>query len=770
MKRRLLQLGILFVLIFLVFLSFSSLMPIIKPEPGVAKTKFSTYRALQQVEALSQHPHAVGTEVHNKVRNYIVSAFQNLGLEVHTQSDYTVSDFGVLTRPVNIVTQIKGSHPQLGSDLLVLAHYDSAPHSSYGASDDASGVAAILESVRALKAKGFSPKNNIVICITDAEEIGLIGAKLFAQKHPWVQNVGLVLNFEARGTSGPSMMILETNHGNAQLIKHFAEADVDYPEASSLMYEVYKRMPNDTDATVFRVEKDIPSLFFAFIDNHFFYHTAKDVTANLDPNSLAHQGSYLMGLLPYLGQADLADLQTESEQIYFNFPILKLVHYNYSWIYPLAILAWLIGLSLIIWGFRTQQITTGQIFKAVTISFFGVLLAVALGYFGWQAVLHFNPQYLEIEQGFPYNGHMYIGAFVMLAIALQWIVLYFGKRWCGKIGILLGPLCVWLLLITALAIAFKGASYFVIPVLFLELSIALRLWGWRYLQWVHLILAIPMIFLLGTLVLSLPVALGMKITFASLAFLTLIFGMLWPTFINFKGKLVWSLIFVLAGIVFFISAQRNSTFTAEHPKPNSLVYMLDKTQQKAQWTTYDHILDEWTKQAISGQESDSIMTIGASKYGSQFTYADSAPTKAIPGVKIWVKTDTLIQTEQIRYKLNIVAERKLNELLIYSDSKSEMKILKANQILLKNLHNRSTKIRKTTARDTRLLTYIPVDKDTLRLSFKVPINVQPQIDFYGMSNDLLSNPWLKIQPRTPQMMPRPFVINDAIITKQSLQL
>src|SRR5690606_24910060 len=102
--------------------------------------------------------------------------------------------------------------------LLLLAHYDSNPHSSLGASDDGSGVATILEGVRAFLSQGKVPKNDIIILFSDAEELGLNGADLFVNKHPWAKDVGLALNFEARGSGGPSYMLIETNGGNANLI------------------------------------------------------------------------------------------------------------------------------------------------------------------------------------------------------------------------------------------------------------------------------------------------------------------------------------------------------------------------------------------------------------------------------------------------------------------------------------------------------------------------------------------------------------------------
>ena len=98
-------------------------------------------------------------------------------------------------------------------------------------------------------------------------------------------------------------MIVETNHGNSGLIKAFEAADIEYPVASSLMYSIYKMLPNDTDSTILREEGDIDGYFFAFIDDHFDYHTANDKVDNLDENTLQHQGEYLLPMLNYLADA-----------------------------------------------------------------------------------------------------------------------------------------------------------------------------------------------------------------------------------------------------------------------------------------------------------------------------------------------------------------------------------------------------------------------------------------------------------------------------------
>jgi hypothetical protein len=84
-------------------------------------------------------------------------------------------------------------------------------------------------------------------------------------------------------------MLIETNKGNASMIENFARADPPYPVATSLSYSIYKLLPNDTDLTVFREVGDIEGFNFAFIDDHFDYHTAIDNYERLDRTTLEHQ-------------------------------------------------------------------------------------------------------------------------------------------------------------------------------------------------------------------------------------------------------------------------------------------------------------------------------------------------------------------------------------------------------------------------------------------------------------------------------------------------
>ena len=179
MNSRLTGLIAFLIIIVAVWLNFNFDQPQYEADDNISLTKFSTARAFVHVEAIAKEPHYLGSPTHNQVRNYIVDELQELGLEVQTQEGYNLNKRGALARPQNIIARIEGSGD--GYALVLMTHYDSAMHSSYGASDAGSGVATILEGIRAFLESKASHKNDIILLFTDGEELGLHGAQLFVK-------------------------------------------------------------------------------------------------------------------------------------------------------------------------------------------------------------------------------------------------------------------------------------------------------------------------------------------------------------------------------------------------------------------------------------------------------------------------------------------------------------------------------------------------------------------------------------------------------------
>src|SRR4029453_3592711 len=112
-----------------------------------------------------------------------------------------------------------------------------------GAADDMAGVAAILEIARILRTE-LPPRNPVIFLLSDDEEPGLLGAEAFVTQHPWVTQVGLVINLEANGTHGESLLF-ETTQNNAWLVETFA-AHAPRMAASSVFDTIYTFLPFNT--------------------------------------------------------------------------------------------------------------------------------------------------------------------------------------------------------------------------------------------------------------------------------------------------------------------------------------------------------------------------------------------------------------------------------------------------------------------------------------------------------------------------------------------
>jgi hypothetical protein len=622
-------------------------MPGYKSDLAKGISDFSTDRALVHVKNISKAPHAVGFPAHKAVREYLLAELQKMGLETSLQEGYTAGDWGNLSKATNILTRIKGSGK--GKALLLLSHYDSGPHSSLGASDAGSGVATILEGVRAFLSQGKTPENDIIILFTDAEELGLNGADLFVNEHPWAKEVGLVLNFEARGSGGPGYMLIETNRGNGTLIKEFITANPQFPVANSLAYSIYKMLPNDTDLTVFREDRDIDGFNFAFIDDHFDYHTVRDNYERLDRTTLAHQGSYLMPLLGYFSQADLNDLKSPNDFIYFNVPFFKMVSYPFEWILPMLVLAVLLFVALLIYGLSKKLLDAKEMAKG----FLPLLLALGInglvGFYSWEVLQWLYPPYKDILHGFTYNGYTYITAFVLFSTGICFWS-YSKFRRVKTVNLLVAPLVLWLVICTAAAVYLQGASFIIFPVFAFMASFFVVMHQKEMKPFLLFFLTLPALWIFAPLVKMFPVGLGLKMLIASTLLTTLIFVLLLPVVGQYVKKGLLAFICFVLFLGFMVSAHLNSDFTKDTPKPSSLLYVLNADTNTAQWASYDQFLTKWNENYLRADpkspDTASEPTL-SSKYGSGFTHRAAAPLKAILPPLIEKTRDTVIGKERL---------------------------------------------------------------------------------------------------------------------------
>lgn len=746
----------LILLFIAVYWSFKSLMPVYKANEDVSTVSFSTDRALEHVKELSKEPHTVGFPGHERVKSYIISELKKMGLETTTQEGYTAGDWGNLSKATNILARIKGTSNRKA--LLLLSHYDSSPHSSYGASDAGSGVASILEGVRAFLSENKAPKNDIIILITDAEELGLNGADLFVKNHSWAKNVGLALNFEARGSGGPSYMLIETNRGNGTLIKEFTKANPKYPVANSLAYSIYKMLPNDTDLTVFREDGDIEGFNFAFIDDHFDYHTALDTYERLDRNTLAHQGSYLMPLLTYFSDADLDNLKSLNDYVYFNMPFFKLVSYPFEWIWPMFGFAVLVFVLLLFSGFKKKKLNVNAILRGFIPVLVTLIVNGVVGYFCWNIITWWYPGFKDILHGFTYNGHTYIIVYVMFSLFVCFYT-YNKFRKTNTPNLLVAPIFIWLLICGLVAAYLKGAAFFIVPLFGLLAAFLVTINQEKPNPFLMVFLALPAVLIYSPFINMFPVGLGLKMMVAATVFTTLLFFLALPFFgqLKTKGRLAYLFLFLF--FAFGITSHIQSNFNEERPKPSSLLYVFNADTDSTQWATYDNVLIDWNRQFIGENKRVPNTETISSKYRTNLSYVADAPKKNIQPPYIDTVIDTIIGDNRM-IELCITPKRDVNRLEVFTNP-IDIKSAKVNRIELSSYFLEK--------RRSKLVTHYITNNDFTELQLEFPKDSILELTLYEASNNLLTHSEFSIPERPKNSIPMPFVLNDAILTIKTLR-
>ncbi|HEX6292618.1 MAG TPA: M20/M25/M40 family metallo-hydrolase [Herpetosiphonaceae bacterium] len=512
-----------------------------------APTEFSAARALQHLEIIAQHPRPVGSAENTKAREYIAAELTKQGLQPEFQT-------ATVTRTLrngqessatieNVMARLEGTGG--GNNAVMIAgHYDSVQRGP-GASDDMSAIAAMLETLRALRV-GQAPANDVIFLFTDGEERGLLGAKAFVEEHPWADDVNVVMNFEARGTTGPSYMF-ETSDNNGWLISQFAKSP--YPVGYSFTYDIYQLLPNDTDLTMFR-QANMPGFGFAFIDGFVHYHMPTDSVANLNPRTLQHHGSYMLGLARQLANTSL-DNTSAPNRTYFNI-LGFVVHYSQALNLPLMILTAILFVGVIVLGFRRGRLTIRGVIGGFFI-FLLVLIASLLGVYALSfLLLLMNAQPINMLNGATYNWQYFTISYIALALAITSALYVWLRRRVLLNNLIVGAWLWWLIVLVATTFALPGTSYlFTWPLIFGLIALAVKFTARdedapRVTLLLVLLPAISGLLLLTPLIRGLFVALFLPLYVPVLFFVVLLFGLLLPHLMLMTSRSRWVLPIVSA--------------------------------------------------------------------------------------------------------------------------------------------------------------------------------------------------------------------------------
>jgi len=274
------------------------------PAPRPAQSPahvFAAGRAMVDVRVIAAKPHPGTSPEDAAVRAYLVQRMRAMGLEAYeTPVAGGAEAMATFARwsgqaPAslalhNVIGILPGKDRTLPA-VALMAHHDTV-WGSPGAADDTTGIASLLEVVRAVKAGGRAPRDLIVL-ITDGEEMGLDGARQFFTADPLHRRVGALINVEARGGGGRTTLF-ETSANNGAAIALAAGA-VRRPAGSSLAVFIYKVLPNDTDLSM-ALGLPYTAYNYAFIGRPWLYHSPKATPDALDQGSLQDMGGQVLDL------------------------------------------------------------------------------------------------------------------------------------------------------------------------------------------------------------------------------------------------------------------------------------------------------------------------------------------------------------------------------------------------------------------------------------------------------------------------------------------
>jgi len=595
--------ALLAVIVLAAFLSIRALAPPKVVPAGAPAEEFSAERAYGLLKEIAVKPHALGTLEHDAVRDVICRMWRDLGLgpEIQKGMYFNGKDHWA-ARVENILVRLPGIRPTPGETLMLAAHYDSV-QAAPGAADDGAAVVTLLETARAIQA-GPPLAGDVIFLITDGEEDGSLGAQVFQADHPWAKEVGLVLNFEARGTNGPSLMF-QSSPGNRALISALAASP--HPRAYSMGAMAYRSMPNNSDLGVW-LDEGIQGLNFAWIGRPYDYHSSGDNLTRLDLRSLQHHGSYALALTRHFANEGIPD-PSSGDAVHFSLLGDVFVRYDRPTAYAfLGLILILLILAGVIAGKR-GFLRAGGVFRGVVYMLAAMILSGGLGYGFLTLVRAAHGAWLPMGPWRYSPG--YLLAVVMLAAGVTGLLHALLRGRTSAFGAAFGAAVFWLVIAAAVTVFAFDAGYVGV---FPALSLAMGVLAWALsagkkdenpgpLLWVSLLTAAGVVLIAVPLILLLFQAMFLSpLVAAILAVLTAaMVAAMTPGVEICRRGMGWGLPAIFLALCLIMTGISAVTvrYTREIPRPLSLQYLQDYDGGRASWVTLVKPVDPWIE-AVDG--------------------------------------------------------------------------------------------------------------------------------------------------------------------------
>ena len=708
---------------------------------------FSSGRAMKHLRAIAAAPHPIGSQAHANVREYIHGVLDEAGLQPEYQKATVIKELSgetVVADVQNIVARLPGTDP--ASDAIVLAaHYDSVPNSP-GASDDGSGVVILLETLRALRV-GPPLKKSVIFLFTDGEEIGLLGSKAFVDHHRWARHVELVLNFEARGSSGPVFMF-ETSGNNKRLIDGFARV-APHPFASSLMYTTYKLLPNDTDLSTFR-QAGMSGMNFAFIDGVSRYHTPSDNLSTIDERSIQHGGSYALAVTK-LFAVQQPDSRGSGNVVYFDVWGKLFFSYARSWTFPLLLVLLILYGAIVVIGRRKALIT----FRSVALGFISFVLSLIVAALAatllWWCVVKWHRGYAPLT-----STRIFVLSLVLLSLAVASAVFL---RFSGRnsiYGLSLGALLGWLIAALATGFFLPGASYLFIWSLFfglVALGLVLLLPVTKQSSWQSLAIlclgSLPGLVLMTGTTYDIFLGIGLSVPAILVVFTILILGLFVPFLTHVPPRLKWHVpaITLLVSLALLIAGSIAPAYGDNFPRSDSVAYEFRSDSGESFWISHDRELDEWTSQFFTQRDGAEIETSPLFP-AHRVMLSGKAPPLNLPSAQLNVVEDRVINGPRVT-RLRLVPPTGARVLNVQAEPSTRVMSVTVNGDQLRY----DAQTRGPGPHRGWELSYFAVPPDGFELTFETLPGAPLRVTISAFSDGLPTSAQAPVRPRPARLMP-----------------
>lgn len=629
---------------------------------------FSAQRAFTYLQQIARAPHSVGTEEHARVANYIINTCKQLGLTVETQNTTKVESRQntlVAININNIIAYRKGTKP--GKAILNIAHYDSQPNTP-GAADDGIGVAAMLETARAIKS--LAPvQNDIMFLFTDGEEQGLFGAKSFVEENPLVKNVSIAMNWDFRGNTGVAVTY-ETSANNGWIMREYAKG-VKYPYANSMAFEISKRLPNFVDFKHFK-KAGVTGFTSGMIDGFTSYHSMTDNLENVDQRSLQQVGDNMLGMVKRLGNRDLQNSKGPNAS-YFNVFGFWFIYYPASLNLLFIIITTLLFSALLYIGFSKRKIKISGFLVSIIALPVTIVITYFVSAFILKRIIRHYPSYTHFDENNSYNSTWYFLSMTFVALFIfSFIYQYIVKRW-GQLSSFAGILFIGIAVMWAIYFFAPSASWLLfIPLLFLLAGYSFSLINQRHniennlrypiLSFISVVPGI-LLFVPLTYLLFVSFGLGTSMPFVSVL-IVFIAALTYPVLSNVLKNYRWLLSLAsMAGIIFLlVRAHVNSGYDQKHPLQASIRYKLNISDSTAWWISDFKTTDKFTQKFFPDKKTDTI-------YKNKNTLIHTAPVFSFnPPVAIVQKDTSYQDTRELTLLCNTTRNGVNNMGIIIDDS------------------------------------------------------------------------------------------------------